>query len=115
MTAFVLVRYSWPHFPRLPESLCSFSKQNEFRFFPILNDLQITIQSHSVWIVWLGCVREGIRQTEHLGFEVVKCHEANLKTRPVKHTEPCSKASYSAANNTKQALPLNKLRFLCFA
>ena len=58
-------------------------------------------------------MREGIGQTEYLGFEVVKCHAANLKTRPVKHTEPSRKASCSAANNTEQALPLNKLRFLC--
>jgi len=57
---------------------------------------------------WL--VREGIRQKEHLDFEVVKCHAAKPKTRFVKHTEPRRMASYSAANNTKQALPLKKIK-----
>lgn len=106
--------FSWRHFPTLTKPLCSFSKQNEFRLFPILNDLQITIQSHSVWIVRLARVREEIGQTKISLLCDLKCHAAKSKTHPVRYTEPSRKASYSAANNTKQALPLNKLRFLCF-
>jgi hypothetical protein len=56
-------------------------------------------------------MREKIGQAKHLGFEVVKCKAASLKTLPVRPTEPDSMASNSAANYMGHALPRCLNRF----